>query len=36
MILDNLLAFDTAVSLAIAAGTQVSTNVIDLGINNAV
>ena len=32
MILDNFLAFDTNVSLAIAAGTQVSTNVIDLGI----
>lgn len=32
MILDALLQFDNAVSLAIAAGTQVSTNVIDLGI----
>lgn len=32
MILDSLLQFDNAVSLAIAAGTQASTNVIDLGI----
>ncbi len=32
MILDNLLAFDNAVSLAIPVGTQVSTNVVDLGI----
>lgn len=32
MILDALLQFDNAVSLAIAAGTQASTNVIDLGI----
>lgn len=32
MILDALLQFDSAVSLAIAAGTQASTNVIDLGI----
>lgn len=31
MILDALLQFDNAVSLAIAAGTQVSTNVIDFG-----
>lgn len=30
MILDSLLQFDNAVSLAIAAGTQASTNVIDL------
>lgn len=30
MILDAFLTFDTAVSLAIAAGTQASTNVIDL------
>lgn len=30
MILDSLLQFDSAVSLAIAAGTQNSTNVIDL------
>jgi len=36
MILDNLLAFDTNVSLAIAAGTQVSTNVIDLGITSGI
>lgn len=32
MILDSLLQFDNAVSLAIAAGTQASTNTIDLGI----
>src|SRR6266436_5172444 len=32
MILDALLQFDNAVSLAIAAGTQASTNVIDLGV----
>lgn len=31
MILDGLLQFDSAVSLAIAAGTQASTNVIDFG-----
>jgi hypothetical protein len=31
MILDSLLQFDNAVSLAIAAGTQNSTNVIDFG-----
>jgi len=36
MILDALLAFDTNVSLAIAAGTQVSTNVIDLGITSGI
>jgi hypothetical protein len=36
MILDNFLAFDTNVSLAIAAGTQVSTNVIDLGITSGI
>src|SRR6266403_1059005 len=34
MILDALLQFDNAVSLAIAAGTQASTNVIDLGITS--
>lgn len=32
MILDAFLQFDNAVSLAIAAGTQASTNVIDFGI----
>jgi len=32
MILDNLLTFDLAVSLAIPVGTQVSTNTIDLGV----
>ena len=32
MILDALLAFDNAVSLAIGAGTQASTNTIDLGL----
>ena len=36
MILDNLLTFDNAVSLAIPAGTQVSTNVIDLGITSGI
>lgn len=36
MILDALLRFDDAVSLAIAVGTQVSTNVIDLGINSGI
>ncbi len=36
MILDSLLMFDNAVSLAIAAGTQVSTNVIDLGISSGI
>jgi hypothetical protein len=36
MILDALLQFDSAVSLAIAAGTQVSTNVIDLGITSGI
>ena len=32
MILDALLQFDNAASLAIAAGTQASTNVIDFGL----
>src|SRR5258706_6224328 len=36
MILDALLQFDNAVSLAIAAGTQASTNVIDLGITSGI
>lgn len=36
MILDSLLRFDSAVSLAIAAGTQASTNVIDLGIDSGI
>ncbi len=36
MILDALLRFDNAVSLAIAAGTQASTNVIDLGITSGI
>lgn len=36
MILDGYLNFDTNVSLAIAAGSQVSTNVIDLGINSGI
>lgn len=36
MILDGLLQFDSAVSLAIPAGTQVSTNVIDLGITSGI
>jgi hypothetical protein len=36
MILDGLLTFDSAVSLAIAAGTQASTNVIDLGISSGI
>jgi hypothetical protein len=36
MILDGLLQFDNAVSLAIAAGTQASTNVIDLGITSGI
>jgi hypothetical protein len=36
MILDAYLQFDSAVSLAIAAGTQVSTNVIDLGITSGI
>lgn len=36
MILDALLQFDNAVSLAIAAGTQPSTNVIDLGITSGI
>lgn len=36
MILDALLQFDNAVSLAIAAGTQVSTNIIDLGVTSGI
>lgn len=36
MILDAFLQFDNAVSLAIAAGTQASTNTIDLGINSGI
>lgn len=36
MILDALLQFDSAVSLAIPAGSQVSTNVIDLGITSGI
>jgi len=36
MILDALLQFDNAASLAIAAGTQASTNVIDLGITSGI
>ncbi len=36
MILDALLQFDNAVSLAIAVGSQVSTNVIDLGITSGI
>lgn len=36
MILDSYLMFDNAVSLAIPVGTQVSTNVIDLGITSGV
>lgn len=36
MILDALLRFDDAVSLAIAAGTQASTNTIDLGITSGI
>jgi hypothetical protein len=36
MILDNYLAFDIGSSLAIAAGTQVSANVIDLGITSGI
>lgn len=36
MILDAFLQFDNAVSLAIAAGTQASTNVIDLGITSGI
>ncbi len=36
MILDALLQFDNAVSLAIAAGTQASTNVIDFGISSGI
>ena len=36
MILDALLQFDSAVSLAIAAGTQTSTNIIDLGITSGI
>lgn len=36
MILDSLLQFDNAVSLAIAAGTQASTNTIDFGISSGI
>jgi len=36
MILDSLLMFDNAVSLAIAAGAQASTNVIDLGVTSGI
>jgi len=36
MILDALLQFDNAVSLAIAAGTQASTNTIDLGVTSGI
>lgn len=36
MILDALLQFDNAVSLAIPAGTQTSTNIIDLGITSGI
>lgn len=36
MILDALLQFDSAASLAIAAGTQVSTNVLDFGITSGI
>src|SRR5260370_35243738 len=36
MILDALLQFDNAVSLAIAVGSQVSTNVIDLGVTSGI
>lgn len=36
MILDSLLQFDNAVSLAIAAGTQASTNVVDWGLNSGI
>src|SRR6267142_4367947 len=36
MILDALLRFDDAVSLAIAAGAQASTNVIDLGVTSGI
>src|SRR5262245_15926019 len=36
MILDAYLQFDNAVSLAIAAGTQTSTNVIDLGVTSGI
>ena len=36
MILDNYLTFDNNTSLAIAAGTQVSANVIDLGITSGI
>lgn len=36
MILDSYLMFDNAVSLAIPVGTQVSTNVIDLGITSGI
>lgn len=36
MILDGLLQFDNAVSLAIAVGTQASTNVLDFGISSGI
>src|SRR5258706_971280 len=36
MILDALLRFDDAASIAIGAGTQASTNVIDLGITSGI
>lgn len=36
MILDNLLTFDSGSSLAIAAGTQASANVIDFGITSGI
>jgi|SRR5215831_4730150 len=36
MILDGFLQFDNAVSLAIGAGTQASTNVIDLGVTSGI
>lgn len=36
MILDRLLQFDRAVSLAIAVGTQASTDTLDFGINSGI
>jgi hypothetical protein len=36
MILDAFLQFDSAVSLAIGAGTQASTNVLDFGISSGI
>lgn len=36
MILDSLLQFDNAASLAIAVGTQASTNVLDFGITSGI